>query len=400
MSACGGAEARSSSPPHEFGSSGPAVIEYDGKIVAIWRGPGRVFETARYRRNGRLDSRFGTGGKVVDFNSRYGSGADAVAVQPNHKIVAFGGRQRARGDPAECYEGGQFAIARYLPNGQLDRRFGRAGRVLTRFGEDTDGLIAGAVQPGGKIVAVGARWCQVSSILQLARYTRDGRLDRTFGKGGKVVNGRFSPAAVAAESDGTIVLAGFSLPDTPEYGQATLVRYLPNGRLDRSFGIRGTVVTRFENGGGFGDVAVQPEGKILAVGVGGSAGYPHFALARYEPDGSPDPTFGDGGKIVTPLTHGEGARAVAIQGDGKIVVGGGAENGMLVLARYAPDGHLDPTFGHGGKVVNKRRGDVSGIAIQPNRRIVVLARPSRGWTNALVLLRFMPDGSPDPSFGK
>ena len=407
-SAGAGAEARPSSPPHEFGSSGPAVIEYDGKIVAVprWQGYGKGFETDRYRRDGHLDSRFGNGGKAVaDFHSRYGSGATAVAVQANHKIVAFGRSYWANSDPAECNENGQFAIARYLPSGRLDRRFGKGGRVLMKFG-DTDGLIAGAVQPNGRIVAVGAQWCRRSSILQLARYTRDGRLDRSFGRRGKVVNGRLSPAAVAMQSDGKIVLVGFTLPDPAQPPQAELVRYLPNGRLDRGFGTGGTVVTRFDGGIGFADVVVQPDGRIVAAG---GTGQGQFVLARYEPDGRPDSSFGDGGKVVTAFgPNGDGAQAAAIQVDGKLVVGGYHTVGIadnaprfLALVRYTPDGRLDPSFGRGGKVVKKNRGDAAGIAIQRNRRIVVLAfRSPRETSWALALLRFMPDGSPDLSFAK
>jgi uncharacterized delta-60 repeat protein len=405
----GGIEARSSSPPHEFGSSGAAVIEYDGKIVAVprWRGYGKGgFETARYRRDGRLDPRFGDDGRAVaNFDSRYGSGAAAVAVQANHKIVAFGWSLLYQPDPAQCREGGQFAIARYLPSGRLDRRFGKGGRVLMKFG-DTDGLIAGAVQPNGRIIAVGSRWCHISSILQLARYTRDGRLDRSFGKRGKVVNGRLSPNAVAMQSDGKIVLAGFVLPDPAQAPQAALVRYLANGRLDRGFGTRGTVVTRLDGGGGFADVAVQPDGKILAAG---GVGPGRFVLARYEPDGRPDSSFGDGGKVVTAFgPSDDDASAAAIQADGKIVIGGfhmigTADNAprVLALVRYTPDGRLDPSFGRGGKVVKKNRGGAAGIAIQHDGRIVVLALQSPRQTSfALVLLRFMPDGSPETGFGK
>ena len=186
-----------------------------------------------------------------------------------------------------------------------------------------------------------------------------------------------------------------------------LVRYLPNGRLDPQFGNHGTVLHRFGRyGGRLGALAIQPDGKIVAVGGIDE----QVATVRYASDGRLDPSFGDGGKVATPFGHyGESASAVAVQRDGKILIGGGlytSPNDMspnvLVLARLTSDGHLDRTFGTGGKIVDKSRGAVAGITVQPGGRVIVLARPGPAWTDSppsLALLAYMPNGRPDLGFG-
>src|SRR5439155_4066473 len=129
------------------------------------------------------------------------------------------------------------------------------------------------------------------------------------------------------------------------------------GDLDRSFGSGGWVETAFFgdeyiSDGGASDVALQKDGKIVVTGTAVSCCHSgwEFATVRYMPDGSLDPTFGDGGSVVTNLEHAFGY-GVGIQSDGKIVVGGQAPcdvGGCITLIRYLPNGTLDWTFGHGG----------------------------------------------------
>jgi uncharacterized delta-60 repeat protein len=105
------------------------------------------------------------------------------------------------------------------------------------------------------------------------------------------------------------------------------------------------------------DVAIQTDGKLVvagssdAIGLAGEKGccLQDFALARYTAEGELDPSFGDGGKVLTHFTGSSYAEGVVIQPDGKIVAAGGGA-GYFVLARYSPSGKLDPTFGRGGKV--------------------------------------------------
>jgi uncharacterized delta-60 repeat protein len=130
-----------------------------------------------------------------------------------------------------------------------------------------------------------------------------------------------------------------------------LVRYNANGSLDSSFGNSGKVTTDF-NGGldGVSSMALQTDGKIVLAGFA-TAGDPHMALARYNANGTLDGTFGTGGKIITDINGTRNfANALAIQSDGKIIIGGSTltTSGsfvMFALVRYNTDGSLDSTFG-------------------------------------------------------
>ena len=154
----------------------------------------------------------------------------------------------------------------------------------------------------------------------IARYTADGNLDPTFGNGGKVETnfgsvdeGGFvrdsedDARAVAIQRNGKIVVAGAS-DVSGRYGEKfccvrdfALVRYNPDGSLDQSFGTGGKLLTAFELDSLYvnsyaEDVGIDPNGRIVAAGGGGS----FFELARYNPRGELDGSFGNGGKVTTP----------------------------------------------------------------------------------------------------
>jgi uncharacterized delta-60 repeat protein len=182
----------------------------------------------------------------------------------------------------------------------------------------------------------------------LVRYNADGTLDTTFGDQGKVTT--FCCGALAIQPDGKIVGAGVS-GVSPGNVDFALVRYLPNGTLDTTFSGDGTVTTDFGNGrlDGAWAIVLQPDGKIVVVGasrVEGDSASEDVALARYLPNGSLDATFSGDGKVLTDLGSGEGdvATAVALQPDGKIVVAGFTHRGDFALARYLSNGTLDTTF--------------------------------------------------------
>jgi uncharacterized delta-60 repeat protein len=149
------------------------------------------------------------------------------------------------------------------------------------------------------------------------------------------------------------------------------------GMLDPTFGTGGKVLTDF----GFANdianaVALQPDGKLV---VGGWAGN-DFSLARYNPDGSLDPSFGDGGLVRTNFANGAAESVdhidgIALQPDGKIVAVGGS-NGDFALARYNPDGRLDMSFGMGGLVVTDfgtGSARARGVALQADSSMAKLA---------------------------
>jgi uncharacterized delta-60 repeat protein len=136
-----------------------------------------------------------------------------------------------------------------------------------------------------------------------------------------------------------------------------LARYNPGGSLDTTFGGDGKVTTDFTPTGESGrTVVLQPDGKIVVTGVAGLGGpNPRFALARYNSNGTLDATFSGDGKVTTDFTPGDDEGfGLVLQSDGKIVVAGeaglGGPNSRFALARYTTNGSLDATFSGDGKV--------------------------------------------------
>jgi uncharacterized delta-60 repeat protein len=243
------------------------------------------------------------------------------------------------------------ALRASAAGGDLDKTFGSNGRVTTDFGKQ-DRADAVAMDLEGRIVAAGAS----GNHLILARYTADGLPDATFGSGGSVTVGAINSAT---------------------------------------------------------DVLIQADDKIVAIGTAGviGSGVSDFAVARFDPDGIPDPTFSDDGIQTTMFNVSSDARSAALQEDGKIVVVGTTSDqalSMMALARYNVDGTLDPTFsGDGKKITQFSRFSIasaSAVAIQPNGKIVVagsaFVAQGRSLHNAFALVRYLPDGPLDPLFGR
>ncbi|HZS31372.1 MAG TPA: PASTA domain-containing protein [Gaiellaceae bacterium] len=216
-----------------------------------------------------------------------------------------------------------------------------------------------------------------------------GVLDPSFGTGGTTttaIGSAGAPAeayAVALQPDGKILLAG---------GDA-IARYDSEGSLDPTFGSGGIVTTSIELRG----IAVQSDGKIVVAGSGYDGSAPDFAVARYNADGSIDSSFGSGGEVTTdpePPRGGE-AWALALQPDGKIVVGGVNAGGYFVLARYLSSGALDTGFGSGG-IVDGPFGELRALALQSDGKILAAGS---GTSDDFLIARFDLDGSPDTTFG-
>jgi uncharacterized delta-60 repeat protein len=206
-----------------------------------------------------------------------------------------------------------------------------------------------------------------------------------------LISGGDNATAIALQPDGKIVVAGVS------DGDFALARYLSNGTLDLTFGSNGTVLTDFS--GGSHDVAtalaLQPDGKIVVAGrshLFGPDDDTDFALARYLPNGTLDPTFGHNGMVLSDFGAQESVsfQELALQQDGKIVAAGG-NSGFVNLARYRPNGTLDSTFGREGRVTNEFIGisGVAALAIQPHDgRLVVAGSSDASGSVDIVLARY------------
>jgi len=352
---------------------------------------------------GALDPAFGDHGIAI---TPVAGGADllAVAVQPDGRIVAGG----HIGPPGAQL--GQFLVERYNPDGSLDQTFGTAGMVTTDLPGGQATVRALAIQPDGKIIAVGSsfRGPEPYSFTGtvLVRYNVNGSLDPSFGNGG-IVGGS---DAVGGEAHGVVLQPdGKALVVSGSEGLA-LSRFNPDGSLDASFS--GGVVSLSLTGFGYGAaIGIQADGKILAAGDRASLDDPDhsvFLLARFQPDGSLDTSFGSGGLVTTNAGESDrsGASALALQQDEKIVLGGQAQFGsqdVSALIRYSANGVPDDSFGDHGVVLTagENLGYVDAartVLLQPDRQIVAVGN-GLAWGWGFGLTRYLPDGSLDPAFG-
>jgi uncharacterized delta-60 repeat protein len=310
--------------PQAYGSE--VALQPDGKIDVVGTttqpGPGTEFVVAQLLNpQGTLDTSFGSPNGFLF--SKYGnlstSGAvdrgKAIALQPDGKILV-GGDTTVNGSS-------DFAVARVLnPDGALDTSYGLgSGASLISFEGNTGGDDVGSdivQQPDGRIVVAGWARNGPAGGMGVARLLNpEGTPDASFGAGTGRVQIDFAGGAiaqaVALQPDGKIILAG-------ESGNTNfaVARLLPGGSLDDSFGAGGKAVINFAGQSGVSDVALQPDGKIVLVGYAGD----NFGVARLQPNGSLDTTFGSGGKTEIgygPVAYGV---ALAMQPDGKIVVAG------------------------------------------------------------------------------
>lgn len=289
--------------------------------------------------------------------------------------------------------------------GDLDASFGTGGKVTTAVGIGRDLAQAVALQTDGKIIVAG----YAQNDFAVVRYNADGTLDSGFGNGGKVLTpvgmGVDEAYAVALQADGKIVVAGRAGADF------AVVRYLSNGMLDTGFGTGGKVITNISGIDLAEAVAVQPDGKIVVAGWSGSSA--RFSLARYNADGSLDLTFGTGGTVIVPVGTsfvGDLAHAVALQADGKIIVAGEAavDSGQTTFFRFAlvrlnANGSLDAAFGEGGKVITAITNDglskIYDVAIQTDGKILAAGSSDVQSFGDTAVVRYNTNGTLDAGFG-
>lgn len=325
--------------------AGGLALQADGRVVVAGRRAGSFgadgsLVLARFGADGSPDGTFGSGGQVTTVLS--GIAPRDVVVHPDGSLYVL----RVNGD---------ILLSRFSATGDLDLAFG-VGGVLTTDCGGSEGVSLDAgdflvIQPDGKLVVgvgSGAGACVV-------RYEANGTLDVSFGTAGIALVPGFSLADVALQADGKILLAGrdgtSSLP--------AVARLQADGAMDLGFDGDGLVTSdavglplplQYMVG-----VAAQADGAVVAT-----TAY-DFTLLRWKSDGKPDGTFGENG-VAAPAIVGSadsyGAVDLAVQPDGKLVVGGigfvdlgPPVNGILdhfVLVRLRNDGVLDSSYGVGG----------------------------------------------------
>ena len=327
------------------------VLQSDGKIVvAGFAQSGLTVNSqavvARYDVNGTLDGSFGTGGRVtVDFGG-VSARVHAVALQTDGKIVLGGDVTFA--SATVVLDTTDFGIARLTTDGRLDPTFGANGRAHAHFADAQIAEAFGvAIQRdgSGRIVLVGgvAPDGGTDPDVGLASFNGDGSVDTTFGRAngvrGKIRTNMGIPGAflqahgVAITGNGSIVIAGEAI-------SGGSFQFLTS-TFGAEGGGGGPVLTSLTAKGDIGQaIALDADGRAVVVGRAALSDTSDFGIVRFSSVGGLDSDFGDAGKLVVDLFGGfDGAQAVAIQPDGKIVVAGFAQNGtasVLGLVRVVP----------------------------------------------------------------
>ena len=350
--------------------------------------------------DGMLDPSFGNGGLVTTtfpfpFSSDY---ASAVIVLPDGRAVAAGGV----GD----VDGHAMGAARYLTSGALDTTFSSDGRA-TVAGCSSIGAGGGAsaalLQPDGRLVLVGE--CPGGLFLLVARLNMDGSLDPSFGTNGQVMtpfppDGVFAAAGVL-QPDGRIVAVGYSAACCTTIALKA-ARYNPDGSLDPSFGTAGLLTLDLGQDFLVVDAVLQADGKLVIAGWYEPSGSSDFGLVRVLPNGALDPSFDGDGVVISDFGAAEEPGSVIVLGDGRIVLGG-RRLSDLALVRYLPNGSLDGTFGTGGLATANSGGNetVGELIVLPNGKLLVAGSTLTGTGGAVdfLLSRFDADGALDTSFG-
>ena len=319
--------------PNSRGPGGEiAVLQPDGKLVTSTNG-------SLYRLNvdGSTESSFSAGGVLK-----------SAIVQPDNKFVIGGSFH------------GWFGLVRTDTAGARDSGFSADGIVLTDFGPAIDVAAASVLHASGKITVVGSS----NRSFAVAQYNSDGSLDPSFSQDGRTT-------------------------------------------IDFGAGV-------FESGAA--DVALQPDGKVIVAGYvrrnAGQSGYSDIAIVRLNAGtGTLDPTFGVNGIVITNIADysgaTSGATSVAIQPDGRVVVGGYGGGGFFTVVRYLPNGSLDRSFSGDGilSIVTADRSIsiANDIAILPDGHILAVGDYSLTvhprYSSAMMMVRMNSNGSLDSTFG-
>lgn len=355
------------------------AIQPDGRIVAAGSIGGDL-GVARYTADGRLDDGFSGGVVRIPFDGVF-SGAKAVALQADGAIVLGG------------FVDDRALLLRLTPAGELDASFGDGGMVLDPI--DAYGASATiddvAVQSDGRLVATVSTGSQGVLVRRLV----DGAPDPSFGTEGVVRYGATldgcSLSRLAVRGDDALIAGGFCVGAFVEGRDGSLLlRYAPNADAPPRVLLPSGDATR---SGSVNDITFEPDGALL-IAVSGT-----LKLARFDATDRPY-FFADGGPDQ--VGTGMAIAGIAVDAAGRIVTAGTfrppgrVPNDVLVIARFAPDGSLDATFGNRDGLSASNVHDVGaavGVALQPDGKIVVAAshrssgaRPIE--TPGFTLLRF------------
>ena len=350
---------------------------------------------------GDLDTTFsGDGMQTTDLTAGTDDGYTVVTLSGGRSLVL-----------ASTNSYTDLALVQYTNRGEPDPAFGGGdGSVGFQLLGSESAFNALGVLAGGKIVVAAATKGSGRRKLAMYRFTPPGLPDPTYGGGDGKLAIAFAHDFYAYDlvvlPNGKILVSGEEYLTDPD-SEFLVARLMPNGSLDHSFGGGdGFVVTRFgSHNDGAWRMALDAHRRIVVAGWAGQPdGTYDVALARYSPNGVLDPTFGGDGKVRLQVLQGADDYVVgmAISGN-KIVTAIQIEPGSvtgIALARFLADGSLDQTFGGGDgealQVAGANRSPTD-LALDSSGRILVLARDAASTECAVE--RFLPSGRIDGSFG-
>ena len=346
------------------GTHGDIVLAGDSQAYVGGDLPGGSFALNGLRPNGSLDSAFGADdGRVAlapadpSDPSTFLVGARAALSQPQGRFAFVGTGEAVNGDS------GSFELVRFTADGTLDPSFGQNGVTTTHFSSSDVTAVTAAKQPHGQIVVAG----NVAGRAMLVRYNRDGSVDTSFGKDGRIATSRLqSVGAVLAQHSGKLVLAGQG-----SKGSA-MVRIGSSGVLDHRFGDHGVRELPLGSRGAANGLLGLAHGRILVYGSDGR----HVVLLRYGKGGKPDARFDRRARALKTLDYFPQTGIVAgTQPSGRIVVATTVAGPEVALARCVPNGSLDRTFGSHGVTSVRPPGDGNlGVnALGAAKRLITVA---------------------------
>jgi uncharacterized delta-60 repeat protein len=371
-------------------------IDSDGNLLYIAGVDSSLTKGLVMPHDSAMDKSFDYDGKVSVDIGLYPKGSD-VTIQPDGKIILVGyGWNSITSD--------DFVVLRFNTDGSLDQSFGEGGKVVTDFGW-TDRAYAVTLQPDNKILVIGYVYVNNTNNIGIARYNPDGSLDQSFDGDGKLTTAGINVQdmghmGIKLQSDNKIVAVGTCFN---EIGYVILIaRFNSDGSPDLSFDGDGFVTEGIRNYTLGYDVVIQPDQKILVSGF--ATDYTNntmgFVVARINPDGSLDESFQGGGISLTDVGLANDSslgRAIDIQIDQKFISVGNT-NDHFAMVRYNPDGSLDTSFNGDGIVLNDTMIG-QDVRIQPNGKILVAGTSGSNGNTDMCIYRYNQDGSIDSTFG-
>jgi len=381
------------------------ALQSNGEIIAggyIWQNnyvPDLAL--ARFTVNGSLDSSFGINGQALDvMGSNDYNYMNCLTIAANGQILSGG----------ESYYNNEapFTLSRFNPTGSLDSSFGSDGNLFGYYPGDGIGYSGAMLQSDGKIVVNGTTSSSIASIQNfLARFKQDGSPDLTYGNNGMANTNGYN---AVMQTDQKVVESNYYYDSAGgvETGTGIMMsRYNSDGSPDLTYGTNGIVLSDFFGGiESYGPTAIQLDNKVVVAGYINNNVGSDVLLARYNTDGTPDPTFGTGGAIIADFEPSDYPQTIAIGNGGKILMGEVGYTAsyqlVIVVARFNSNGSIDSSFALNGQMTLAFGVEAfpGVVALQNDGKILLSYEESNDYSTFYsYVTRFKSNGVTDSSFG-